>query len=953
MKKFLLSVIFLMAFSLLYAQVYLMSNDSIIYTCSGTFYDSGGNSGNYNNSESLTRTFCSSTPGTQITFNFSMFNSEQCCDHLYIYDGASTTGILLVQAEGTNPGTLVGQSITSSTGCLTFRWTSDGSVVNTGWIASIICAPPCQLFQLNVSSDVPFQNNTILLCNDQLIHFSANGNYINNNVSYHQSDSTSVCQWYINNILKHTGYTYDVQYSGEPLLLNVVLQDTFSCIANSSFILTSPNFLSLIHAPSNLSTFWIGQNINLIADSICELYSDGNVTNNIPMYIPDGQGVPYEKVISVLNSNPETTIQSATDLRSVCLNIEHSYVGDLTIHLVCPNGQFLDILTYPDGLGSTWFGIPIDNDANTSSGVGWDYCWSSLATNPLPNMSSQSIPSGDYLPTGTFNTLIGCPVNGDWIIHIEDHLGSDNGFLFNVELAFDTGIVHLNAFDTVSNCSWIGPNIISSSNIVATALAADYGQYVYLFSATNSCGDTVTQYVTVNVIDTPAFVSGRLYIDANLDCNYNTGEPLQHNRVIEFTPGGYFASTDLNGYYMAAIPQGTYTVFPAPSVYFLNVCPALHSYTVQATRGDTLFNIDFADTLKPYTDLDVQLGASFAVIGNDYNVNIALSNYGDTPGNGVLHLQTNSIFTYVSCNGQGSCVSAGPGKVDFSFPAIQPGGLINLHAVFNVPVVIDSIGQLFTTKAWLDTIPDDVNLLNNRDSVVDFIRSSYDPNLKTVMPVGEGQYGYILATDSVLKYTIHFQNTGNWPATNIVIKDTLSAFVDPATIEPGPSSHPYTFNLSGQGIAEFRFMNIMLPDSSSNQSESNGYVCYRIKQRNNSVGTQILNTGNIYFDYNPLVATNTALNIIMAPLQVSAISENIKQKNVYPNPVNNSLFVDHLNAEKITVIEISSVTGNLIASYNFNNVTIAEIPMKKLCSGVYIIRIITENSTEVRRVVKL
>jgi gliding motility-associated-like protein len=119
-------------------QNYNMSNGTFS-VCSGTFYDSGGSAGDYLNSESYTMTFCSSSPGNNIQFAFTSFNTESCCDHLSIYDGPNTSSPLIGTYQGTvSPGT-----VTSTSGCLTFVYTSDGSVVYSGWQASIVCiAPP-------------------------------------------------------------------------------------------------------------------------------------------------------------------------------------------------------------------------------------------------------------------------------------------------------------------------------------------------------------------------------------------------------------------------------------------------------------------------------------------------------------------------------------------------------------------------------------------------------------------------------------------------------------------------------------------------------------------------------------------------------------------------------------------------------------------------------------------
>src|ERR1043165_3900723 len=75
--------------------ILISQGGTVIITCSATnnFYDSGGSGGSYNNSENFTQTF-SVTSGC-LSFNFSTFNTEPCCDFLRIYDGPSIASPLI------------------------------------------------------------------------------------------------------------------------------------------------------------------------------------------------------------------------------------------------------------------------------------------------------------------------------------------------------------------------------------------------------------------------------------------------------------------------------------------------------------------------------------------------------------------------------------------------------------------------------------------------------------------------------------------------------------------------------------------------------------------------------------------------------------------------------------------------------------------------------------------
>lgn len=139
---------------------------------------------------------------------------------------------------------------------------------------------------------------------------------------------------------------------------------------------------------------------------------------------------------------------------------------------------------------------------------------------------------------------------------------------------------------------------------------------------------------------------------------------------------------------------------------------------------------------------------------------------------------------------------------------------------------------------------------------------SYDPNDKRGFPAGYGQEHFI-ELGQELEYHIRFQNTGTDTAFTVVINDRLSEALDLTSIRPGTSSHPYTFSIAEDRYVHFRFDNILLPDSTTNLSESIGFVKFKINQVDAlPIGTKIENQAAIYFDFNEAILTNTTLHTI-------------------------------------------------------------------------------------------
>lgn len=122
--------------------------------CGGQFVDNGGPNANYTNSADVTTTICPENPGEVVTITFASFNTETAWDALYVFDGNSIVSPLIASTNGAGnvPGGLAGGywgntipgpfTSTSPDGCLTFRFRSDSSVNNPGWVANITCDPP-------------------------------------------------------------------------------------------------------------------------------------------------------------------------------------------------------------------------------------------------------------------------------------------------------------------------------------------------------------------------------------------------------------------------------------------------------------------------------------------------------------------------------------------------------------------------------------------------------------------------------------------------------------------------------------------------------------------------------------------------------------------------------------------------------------------------------------------
>jgi len=122
---------------------------------SGIFLDSGGEGGNYSNGEDCGFLIDPGGCALEVTLDFTLFDLENGFDYLNIYDGEDVSAPLIGSYTGSNsPGT-----VTASSGKMFIRFTSDGSVVDPGWVANwtsvIATTPPVADFSAS-ASNVPY-----------------------------------------------------------------------------------------------------------------------------------------------------------------------------------------------------------------------------------------------------------------------------------------------------------------------------------------------------------------------------------------------------------------------------------------------------------------------------------------------------------------------------------------------------------------------------------------------------------------------------------------------------------------------------------------------------------------------------------------------------------------------------------------------------------------------------
>ena len=337
----------------------------------------------------------------------------------------------------------------------------------------------------------------------------------------------------------------------------------------------------------------------------------------------------------------------------------------------------------------------------------------------------------------------------------------------------------------------------------------------------------------------------------------------------------FYTSSDFQGKYNLLVDTGSYSIsVPTLPLYYTRAIPS----TQTATFGK---RIGVADSSKNFglvpirnkKDLQINItNLTAARPGFKAIYRITYKNIGTTTMSGSIVLKHADNLNFISSN---PIVSNYSNPVStWNFVNLLPMASAHIDITFTVfvnAIMNSSLINIVTINPVLG----DERPLDNSDTLNHIVTSSYDPNDKSVFPEGNISPDFI-ATGKFLDYTIRFQNTGNDTAFNISIKDTISKNLEISTLELLSTSHACEMFLSKTGSLEWRFNNILLPDSNHNEPLSHGFIRYRIKPKNTLVlGDQIINKAHIYFDYNEDIITNevqTILSLISDTLHIPIVT---------------------------------------------------------------------------------
>jgi hypothetical protein len=431
----------------------------------------------------------------------------------------------------------------------------------------------------------------------------------------------------------------------------------------------------------------------------------------------------------------------------------------------------------------------------------------------------------------------------------------------------------------------------------------------------------------------------------------NASDIPASNLKFSITDGTVSGSMIANttGAYSIPVGAGMHTITPVlENPTYFNVSPTTVNVTFPTQTSP--FTQDFCVTANGvHPDLEITLlPLQAARPGFDATYKIIYKNKGNTTQSGSVNLAFNdAVLDYVSANPAITNQTLNNLSWDYinlaPFETKEITLTLNVNAPTETPAVNNGDVLAFTatiTSPATEETPTDNTLAFNQTVV-----NSFDPNDKTCLE------GTVISPSMIGKYVhymIRFENTGTFPAQNIVVKDMIDTTkFDISTLVPVKGSHSFVTKITEGNKVEFIFENINLPFDNAN---NDGFVAFKIKTKPTLVlGDSFSNTANIYFDYNFPIVTDPATTTIQ-----TLGTQDFEFSNyftVYPNPASTTLNLSVKNGIEVSSINIYNTLGQLVLAIP-NAQTVSAIDVSRLTAGNYFIKMNTDKGTSNTKFIK-
>ncbi len=490
-----------------------------------------------------------------------------------------------------------------------------------------------------------------------------------------------------------------------------------------------------------------------------------------------------------------------------------------------------------------------------------------------------------------------------------------------------------------------------TSELVPDLLPDDYTiMQFWTWSMLNSCTPIYSSFTVPDLSPNCGNVHGTSWYDLDADCVRDQGEVGIPYSVLLIEPGELYVLTNSDGTYDFNIGNGSYTMAQLDPT-LIHYCPGTQPVPFVVNSSDPA--VDLANGSTVPLDLSLHTVQGVARPGFAYSFSGSVRNH--TPQvSGPVTVTASFDPALIYLNGTPMPTSVSGNTITWNFGPLTSFDQTEFNATFTVPAATP-LGTMLTSTVSASNTLTESTLANNTTIVQATVIGSYDPNDKTAATSsGFSNSFYYIDADEWIDYTIRFQNTGTASAIDVVITDTLPAELDMASFEQGAASHSFEVSFKTDRVVEWRFANIQLPDSGTNEAASHGAVGFRIRpQLPLLAGTVIENIANIYFDFNPPVITEPSVLVAeFSTGQAEGPGEDGKQQHLtlFPNPAHDRVrLVLPQGTSSPVWVEVLTVDGRTAMTVRVAQGE--EFSVLGLAPGSYLMRVRNADGSAVARLV--
>ena len=359
---------------------------------------------------------------------------------------------------------------------------------------------------------------------------------------------------------------------------------------------------------------------------------------------------------------------------------------------------------------------------------------------------------------------------------------------------------------------------------------------------------------------------------------------------------------------------------------------------------NSIINQDFCiQAVGNHADIEIALApVDFARPGFDATYKIVFKNKGNQmqSGNIILNFDDTRI-DFVSATPTPNLTALNNLRWNYTnlMPFENRSILVKLNVNSPVETPAVNIGDILNFTATINPIIGDDIPADNTFNYNQIVVGSFDPNDITCL---EGDSVAPSQIGEYLHYIINFENTGNFPAENIVLQDIIDENIfDVSTLQVMNSSDPVSARITGN-IAEFIFKNIHLPGG------GHGNILIKIKTKPTvQVGNIASKRADIFFDYNAPVDTGIANTTFAALSNNSFIIDN--SISINPNPAND--FINIKSVANIKNVQLYDIQGRLLQT-KLGDENSIKMNISELSIGTYFLKITSENGSKIQKLIK-